>query len=333
VALQYNRIRLGAPDYMVLDANTATPIDLGASTGGATLAYTASYLPIEIDQTILPMNAYKTKEDVLFSVSLVQETASLVAAAMSLGTDLITTTAAGPMTTPATPVITTGGTPGVATWGYQVIAVGPNGDSIPSIAGTVTTGNAALTTTNFNVITWTANAGAFLGYKVYRSASGGTPASTGLIATLGPGVLTFNDTGIVATAYTLSVANPTNSQQDQVFFGGRLAVPFHVFDWQVPKNDGTGNKWLGHLNRVFSSKAITIDYKRDKVTEVAKMELMALADTTQAVGRQAGWLAELSALAPIGILIAPTWAERVTGLVAFAAVILARKLQQRKLHG
>lgn len=294
MAVAYQRIRLGAPDSMILDANTATPIDLGASTGGATLAYSCTYLGVEIDQTILPANAYKTKEDIIFSVSLVQETASLVAAAMSLGTDLITTTAAGPMTTPATPVITTAGTAGVVTWGYQVIAVGPNGDSIPSIAGTTTTGNAALTTTNYNIVTWAANAGAFLGYKIYRSASGGTPASTGLIATLGPGATTFNDTGIAATAYTLTVANPTNSAQDQLFFGGRLSVPFHVFDWQVPKNDGTGNKWLGHLNRCFSSKPVTIDYKRDKVTEVAKMELMALADTTQATGRQAGWLAELS---------------------------------------
>jgi hypothetical protein len=249
---------------------------------------------VEIDQTILPANAYKTKEDVLFSVSLVQETASIVAAAMSLGTDLITTTVAGAMTTPAAPTVTPTGAAGVIGYSYQIVAVSANGDSMPSTAGTTTTGNATLTTTNYNALSWVANAGAFLGYKVIRSASAGAPSTTGLIATLGPGATSFNDTGFAATAYTPAIANPTNSQQDQIFFGGRLAVPFHTFDWQVPKNDGTGNKWVGHLNRCFSSKAVTIDYKRDKVTEVAKMELMALADTTQATGRQAGWISELS---------------------------------------
>lgn len=293
MAGNWNQIRLGSPDVIMLDWATASPIDLGFTVGGATLAANATYLAIEVDQCIMPAAAYKTKEEYMFSFAGAQESASLIAAAMSLGTDLITTTAAGVMTTPTTPVITNGGAAGVVAYSYQIVGVTPNGDSIPSVAGTTSTGNATLTTTNFNTITWPATAGAYLGYKVIRSASSGSPGTTGLIATVGPGAVTFNDTGLAATTYTPIAINPTNSAQDQLFFGGRLAVPFHTLDWQVPKNDGTGNKWVGQLRRVFSSKAVTLDYKRDAATQVAKYEFMALADTTQVTGRQAGFLAEL----------------------------------------
>jgi hypothetical protein len=293
MAGNWNKIRLGAPDVLMLDWGTSTPIDLGFSVGGATLAVNSTYLPIEIDQSTMPANAYKTKEEYIFSFSAAQEQVTILAAAMSLGTDLITTTAAAAMTTPTAPTVTPTGAAGAIAYSYQVVAVGPNGDSIPSTAGTTSTGNATLSPTNYNQITWTANTGAFLGYKVIRSASAGTPSTTGLIATLGPGTTSFSDTGLAATTYVAAITNPMNSAQDQLFFGGRLAVPFHTFDWTVPKNDGTGNKWLGHLNRVFSSKTVTLDYKRDKATEVAKVELMALADTTQISGRQAGYLGEL----------------------------------------
>src|ERR1035437_9171557 len=109
MAVNYTKIRLGAPDSMILDAALSSFIDLGASSGGAQLAYNATYFPIEIDQTILPATAYKTKEEIMFSVALVQSQASTLLAAMSLGTDLLTTTAAGTMGTSPTPSVVVNG--------------------------------------------------------------------------------------------------------------------------------------------------------------------------------------------------------------------------------
>jgi hypothetical protein len=284
------KIRLGAPTSMYLDWNTSTPVELGASTGGAQLAYTATYLSVDIDQTIVPVTAYKTKEETIFSVSLVQESAQNLLIAFGLATDLLTTTVAGAVTTPTAPTVTVVGTAATTSYSYEIVAITPNGDSMPSTAGTTSTGNATLSATNYNALAWTPNAGAYLGQRVLRTVGG---TSQGAIATVGPTASSFNDTGLVATSYTAAVANPTNSNQDKMVFGGRLSVPFHSFDWLVPKNDGTGNFWVGHLTKCFSCKAVTIDYKRDKVSEVSKVELMALGDMTQPPGYAIGYLAEL----------------------------------------
>jgi hypothetical protein len=65
-----------------------------------------------------------------------------------------------------------------------------------------------------------------------------------------------------------------------------------TFDWTVPKQDGTTFHIRGHFNNVASYKAIKIDFKREKLTEVAKVSFLALADLTQPVGQQAGFLIE-----------------------------------------
>jgi hypothetical protein len=69
-------------------------------------------------------------------------------------------------------------------------------------AGTVPTSNTAVTTTNENIITWAASAGA-TGYKVYRGTAAGSESTY-----YSPGnVTTFTDTGATGTAGTVPASN------------------------------------------------------------------------------------------------------------------------------
>lgn len=293
MAVNAAKIRVGAPDLMMLDATTASPVDIGASTGGAVLQYNATYFPVEIDQTILAATAYKTKEEILFSVTLVQQQASTLVAAMSLQSSVKTTTASGTMAamTPA-PTVTNNGTPASTTYVYDVVPFNYNGDGVPVDSASFTTGPATLTSVNSLTITWTEVPPGATGVKIVRKTGG---ASQGLIATLFsfavPG--SFIDTGLVATAYVAATAQPATPNIDMVTFGGDLSVPTHTFDWAVPKNDGTQNHWLGHLYKCYSGKAISIDWMKTKQADLTKFELSCLADTTRAVGAQAGYVAEL----------------------------------------
>jgi len=104
------------------------------------------------------------------------------------------------VTTPSAPVVTNQGSAGATTWTYKVVAKQADGTySAASAAGTTTTGNATLTGSNFNRLTWDAVAGA-QSYDIYRTAAGGTPSSTGLIGNTSN--LTFDDTGLTGDAST-----------------------------------------------------------------------------------------------------------------------------------
>lgn len=112
--------------------------------------------------------------------------------------------------TPDAPAVAQQGAAGATAYSYRIIAINSRGErSMISAATQVADGNAVLTAVNFNRITWAAVAGADH-YLIIRSASAGNPASTGLIGTTDdPDTLTFDDTGIVATAYSNPAANET----------------------------------------------------------------------------------------------------------------------------
>ena len=102
--------------------------------------------------------------------------------------------------TPAQPSVARVGTSGTTTYGYRVTALDGTGETLPSTERTITNGNAILDGTNYNTVTWTEIPGA-VQYKVYRTTSGGTPATTGLISTVTGGAnITINDTGLAAGA-------------------------------------------------------------------------------------------------------------------------------------
>lgn len=97
------------------------------------------------------------------------------------------------------------GTPGTTHYTYEIAAV--YGYQL-SASGAIqtTTGAATLNGTNFNRITITpvANAAA---YNIYRTASSGTPSSTGLIGTATAEATTFDDTGLAGDNKTPPVAS------------------------------------------------------------------------------------------------------------------------------
>src|SRR5207248_2996568 len=100
------------------------------------------------------------------------------------------------------------GTTGATSYTYAVSAISVNGgETAASGATQTTTGNATLNSTNYNAISWSPVSGA-VSYKVYRTASSGTPSSTGLIGTTS--ALTLNDTGLGGSG-TFPLVNSTGS--------------------------------------------------------------------------------------------------------------------------
>ena len=106
-----------------------------------------------------------------------------------------------PLTTPDTPTVTPEGTAGATTWTYEIVAKKSSTSqfSAASTDGTTTTGNATLDSTNYNRIAWDSVTDANR-YDIYRTAAGGTPATTGLIGTTANTF--FNDTGVAGDGST-----------------------------------------------------------------------------------------------------------------------------------
>lgn len=104
------------------------------------------------------------------------------------------------MSAPATPTVTRFGTAGTTTYTYAITATDGVGETLLSTAASTTTGNATLSASNYNRVSWTKISSA-VSYKIYRTASGGTPSSLGLIGTVNSSAtaMQFDDTGIAGT--------------------------------------------------------------------------------------------------------------------------------------
>ncbi len=63
---------------------------------------------------------------------------------------------AAPLPTPAAPTVTPEGTAGTTTYDYEVAAVNAYGSTPASAAGSTTTGNATLSATDYNLVSWAA---------------------------------------------------------------------------------------------------------------------------------------------------------------------------------
>jgi hypothetical protein len=100
---------------------------------------------------------------------------------------------------PSAPTVTPQGASGSTIWGYKLTAVSSVGETTISASGSTLTGNATLTSSNFNRIAWTAVPGAKQ-YKIYRHSAGGSPSTRGLIATIAAvSIPQFDDTGLAAS--------------------------------------------------------------------------------------------------------------------------------------
>lgn len=119
-----------------------------------------------------------------------------------------------------TPAITTAGTGGAVTWTYVIVPKDINGNASPAgSSGSTAVGNATLTTSNFNIITWQQVDGAY-SYDVYRTAHGTTPATNGKIGNvLASSILTgsftqnyvLNDKALAGDATTAPTLNNSGS--------------------------------------------------------------------------------------------------------------------------
>jgi len=101
--------------------------------------------------------------------------------------------------------VTPTGTTGTTTYKYQVTAVTDSGETIPCSEVTSTSGNATLSETNYNALSWTEVEDA-ASYNVYRTYGGNT---TGLIGTTTE--TTFDDTGLAGDSENVPTEDTTGS--------------------------------------------------------------------------------------------------------------------------
>lgn len=105
------------------------------------------------------------------------------------------------LVTPGSPLVSPQGTTGATTYTYLIVANNDEGSSEASAVGTTATGNASLSVSNFNRLTWTAVPYATT-YDIYRTVGGG---STGAIAQTTS--LTADDTGLAGDSTTAPTVN------------------------------------------------------------------------------------------------------------------------------
>ncbi|MEY4745172.1 MAG: hypothetical protein RL272_1117, partial [Candidatus Parcubacteria bacterium] len=160
------------------------------------------------------------------------------------------------LATPGAPSVSPQGTPGATSWSYKITAVNHAGqETDASIVGSTSSGAATLNGTDFNRLTWSAVTGANQ-YKVYRTVSGGTPSSTGLITTVTAPTLQFDDTGYGGSG----TAAPTRNASGDVAIGGTVSASTTKLLVTEPTNATglTDTVWLtaggsgGGANIVFS---------------------------------------------------------------------------------
>jgi len=108
---------------------------------------------------------------------------------------------------PSAPTVTPQGVTGATAYSYKIVAMHRHGQTAVSSAGSTASGNATLSSSNFNRVTWTAVTGA-TAYLVYRTVGA---ATTGLIAVVGA-VTQLDDTGLTGDTTTAPTVNTTGGR-------------------------------------------------------------------------------------------------------------------------
>ncbi len=154
-----------------------------------------------------PLDAKEVTDFINAHLASALDAAGMSAVDLSVGFVCTATLAkaAAPTVTPTTAAA------GTTTWEYKIVThqgsdgSGTAGDTIPSDAGSTSTGAATLDSANFNTVTWTAVAGA-TGYKVLRKKQGEAGFTFLKLVT---GTTTYVDKGQdTAAAYTAVTVAP-----------------------------------------------------------------------------------------------------------------------------
>ena len=139
------------------------------------------------------------------------------------------------LTTPTNVAISNQGSAGSTSYSYRVSAVNAQGETLAAVTVTTTTGNATLSTTNFNRVTWDAVSNA-TGYVVYgRKSTALNGIGETKLSQTGTGVLTYDDTGADTPSSTIlpPEGNSTGGQKgtmiiyalSRLFIAGDSANP------------------------------------------------------------------------------------------------------------
>jgi hypothetical protein len=274
------KYRLGAPAQIWLNYNLKTQYDAGTSMGGVVFTYKPTYFDAVADQAIAAVQRWRTEEhaDVVLSLPEVSVQNLLLAMGYTEGSD--TAAAAGTLGVAGVATLATNGTPGAVTYTYQIFNFDSNGDGIPATAVTIATGPTTLSLVNSITITLPASVSGQTGFGIMRTVGGG---STGLLQRVADNAVSFTDTGLLATTYVASIAQPITPAQDLFTFGGQVFVPSYQLDVAVPRNDGSGLNWRYRFWSVTADGNVTIDWKRDKNSEIS-LTLSCLANLGQSVG-------------------------------------------------
>lgn len=196
------------------------------STEIRTVVSIASNTSLTVDRAYLDNSADS-------QITVYRDTFDVTGAALFKGGALFTG-----LGTPDAPTVTPQGTTGAATWTYKISVVNATGnETVLSANGSTTSGNATLSGTNFNRITWSATPGA-AAYRIYRVATGTSPNTTGYIGTVDAhSTLQFDDTGIgIMGGYSGSVFDETSNvgigtlktpPRDTLTVDGRINQTWH----------------------------------------------------------------------------------------------------------
>ena len=159
---------------------------------------------------------------------------------------------------PATPTIANKGTTGATTYTYIVVAksgVGRSFGSVASAGGTTNLGNATLSATNYNVVSWVPVSNA-ASYDIYKSVGGTTGKIATLVQTIdakglqnglatsaNPTYLTVNDTGLVGDGTTAPTINTSGTFQAAVYGDLNVTALTTPVNVAGTATGGTGTNW------------------------------------------------------------------------------------------
>ncbi len=161
------------------------------------------------------------------------------------------------LATPAAPTVTpTGGS--ATTWTYKIVAMGSNftATTAASAAGTTTAGGATLSTTVFNTLTWLAVPNAVY-YAVFRTAAGGTPSTTGLVAIVSG--LSYVDQGGAGDGSTAPTVNTTGVLELATTSGFTVVGVPNAQNVKVTPTGGSATTWTYGIVGVDSAGNNTAD--------------------------------------------------------------------------
>lgn len=200
-----SRVYGGTPFYTSATSNNRWI--LRAGTGTALQYYNGSNVPTTISgvtSTASLRTEFAMARDAVYAQN---GTDSLVKITISGGVPVSTTYTA--LTTPTNLTVTPTGTTGSTGYSYRVSAYNANGETLACVSVATTTGNATLTTSNYNALAWTAVSSA-VGYVIYGRKS---TATNGIGETRMATVTTnaYNDTGTDSPSAVLTPPEGNNT--------------------------------------------------------------------------------------------------------------------------